>query len=38
MTTLFDLDDNAADQMNDALLQMAGDDVGELQQVDQAAT
>ncbi|KAK8459148.1 hypothetical protein SEVIR_2G085951v4 [Setaria viridis] len=38
MTALFDLDDEAADQVNEALLQMAGDDVGELQQMDHAAT
>nr|TKW31403.1 hypothetical protein SEVIR_2G103800v2 [Setaria viridis] len=37
MTALFDLDDEAADQANEALLQMAGADVGELQQMDHAA-
>lgn len=32
MTALFDLDDDAADQMNEALLQMVGDPVQDLQQ------
>lgn len=37
MTALFDLDDDTADQVNEALLMMAGDDVGELQQLDHVA-
>nr|TKW08332.1 hypothetical protein SEVIR_6G022166v2 [Setaria viridis] len=38
MTALFDLDDDATEQMNDALLQMVGDAVEELQHEQCAAT
>ncbi|XP_072148759.1 uncharacterized protein [Setaria viridis] len=37
MTVLFDLDDEAADQTNEALLQMAGANVGELQEMEHEA-